>query len=135
MYGGEPVLFTTDYRNPIDVEALRTFLEKDADFKYATVVHCDTPSGVRNDISKICPLLAEYGILNVVDSVAGMFGEPVDFDASCIDIPLRWLTEGAFRAAGSDDGMGQRESEAGDAKPQNAGGGILRESVQFPVVL
>ena len=29
---------------------------------------------------------AEYGILNVVDSVAGMFGEAVDFDASCIDI-------------------------------------------------
>ena len=60
MYGGEPVLFTTDYRNPIDVEALRTFLEKDADFKYATVVHCDTPSGVRNDISKI--FLLEWNV-------------------------------------------------------------------------
>lgn len=135
MYGGEPVLFTTDYRNPIDVEALRTFLEKDADFKYATVVHCDTPSGVRNDISKICPLLAEYGILNVVDSVAGMFGEPVDFDASCIDILCGGSQKALSAPPGSDDGMGQRESEAGDAKPQNAGGGILRESVQFPVVL
>lgn len=86
MYGGEPVLFTSDYRNPIDVNDLKAFLDKDSDFKYATVVHCDTPSGVINDISKICPLLAEYGILNVVDSVAGMFGEYVNFDESKIDI-------------------------------------------------
>ena len=86
MYVGEPVLFTSDYRNPIDVNDLKAFLDKDSDFKYATVVHCDTPSGVINDISKICPLLAEYGILNVVDSVAGMFGEYVNFDDSKIDI-------------------------------------------------
>ena len=26
MYGGEPVLFTSDYHNPIDVEALRAYL-------------------------------------------------------------------------------------------------------------
>lgn len=86
MYGGESVLFTSDYQRPIDVEDLRSFLEKDNDFKYATVVHCDTPSGVLNDISKICPLLAEFGILSVVDSVAGMFGEYVNVDESQIDI-------------------------------------------------
>ncbi|MDO4396159.1 MAG: alanine--glyoxylate aminotransferase family protein, partial [Clostridia bacterium] len=46
MYGGEAVLYTCDYRRPIDVDELRKFLEKDSDFKYATVVHCDTPSGI-----------------------------------------------------------------------------------------
>lgn len=86
MYGGEAVLFTSDYQCPIHTEDLKAFLEKDSDFKYATVVHCDTPSGVLNDISKICPLLAEYGILAVVDSVAGMFGEYVNVDESKIDI-------------------------------------------------
>lgn len=86
MYGGKAVLFTSDYQSPIRAEELKTFLEKDSDFKYATVVHCDTPSGVLNDISKICPLLAEYGILSVVDSVAGMFGEYVNVDESKIDI-------------------------------------------------
>lgn len=86
MYGGEAVLFTSDYQRSIRVEELKAFLEKDSDFKYATVVHCDTPSGVLNDISKICPLLEEYGILSVVDSVAGMFGESVNVDESKIDI-------------------------------------------------
>ncbi len=86
IYGGEPVLFTSDYQKPIDADELKAFLDKDSDFKYATVVHCDTPSGVINDVSKICPLLAEYGILSVVDSVAGMFGEYVNVDESKIDI-------------------------------------------------
>ena len=86
MYGGEAVLFTSDYQRPINPEDLRAFLEKDSDFKYATVVHCDTPSGVLNDVSQICPILAEYGILSVVDSVAGMFGEYVNVDESQIDI-------------------------------------------------
>lgn len=86
MYGGEAVLFTSDYQCPVNTEDLRAFLEKDSDFKYATVVHCDTPSGVLNDISQICPLLAEYGILSVVDSVSGMFGEYINVDESRIDI-------------------------------------------------
>ncbi|MBQ8085085.1 MAG: alanine--glyoxylate aminotransferase family protein [Lachnospiraceae bacterium] len=86
LYGGEPVLYTVDYRREIEVEPLREYLEKDHDFKYATLVHCDTPSGMLNDISKLCPLLKEYGILTVVDSVSGMVGNRVDVDEDKIDI-------------------------------------------------
>lgn len=86
IYGGEPVLYTTDYKKEIETEPLRSFLEQDSDFKYATIVHCDTPSGMLNNIAAICPLLKEFGILTVVDSVSGMFGNEVDVDASKIDI-------------------------------------------------
>lgn len=78
IYGGESVLYTCDYRNPIDPTALRQYLQQDHAFKYATLVHCDTPSGMRNDIASLCPLLKEFGLLTVVDAVASMFGEPVD---------------------------------------------------------
>lgn len=88
MYGGEYVLFSSEYTKGIDVDELRKFLEKDNNFKYATVVHCDTPTGVLNDVSKICTLLKEYGILTVVDSVAGMVGERLNVDESKIDIIL-----------------------------------------------
>ncbi len=101
MYGGEAVLYTSDYQKPIDVNDLRAFLDKDSDFKYATVVHCDTPSGVLNDIEAICPLLAEYGILSVVDSVAGMFGEYVNVDESKIDI----LCGGSQKALSAPPGL------------------------------
>ena len=88
MYGGEVVFFKGDRRHKIDIEKLERFLEEDSDFKYATVVHCDTPSGVLNDIDKICPMLKEKGILTVVDSVAAMGGEDIRVDEWKIDIVL-----------------------------------------------
>lgn len=88
IYGGEVVFFKEDRKRKIDMAKLEKFLEKDHDFKYATVVHCDTPSGVLNDIDKICPLLKKMGILTVVDSVAGMGGEDLRVDEWKIDIVI-----------------------------------------------
>ncbi|HAT4243285.1 pyridoxal-phosphate-dependent aminotransferase family protein [Clostridium perfringens] len=88
MYGGEVTYFSGDYTKEIDVEALSKFLEKNNDFKYATVVHCDTPTGILNPVDKICPLLKSYGILTVVDSVSAMVGEEFKVDEWQIDIAL-----------------------------------------------
>lgn len=88
MYGGEVTYFSGDYTKEIDVEALSKFLEKNNDFKYVTVVHCDTPTGVLNPVDKICPLLKSYGILTVVDSVSAMVGEEFKVDEWQIDIAL-----------------------------------------------
>lgn len=86
IYGGEPVVLSMDYTKEIDTAELKEYLDKDSDFKYATVVHCDTPSGMLNDIKVICPLLKSYGIMTVVDSVSGMFGNYVNVDEAQIDI-------------------------------------------------
>lgn len=86
IYGGTPVYYTKDYTEPIDVTELKAYLDTDSDFKYATVVHCDTPSGMLNDVEAICPLLKEYGIMTVVDTVSASFGVPLNVDAAKIDI-------------------------------------------------
>lgn len=86
MYGGKPELYTRDYRNTLDVKELEDFLSDNHDYKYATVVHGDTPSGMLNDVAAICPLLKKYGILTVVDSVSASFGEPLNIDTCQIDI-------------------------------------------------
>lgn len=86
MYGGKPELYTRDYKETLDVDELEAYLKEHHDYKYATVVHGDTPSGMLNDVFKICPLLKKYGILTVVDSVSASFGEPLDIDACQIDI-------------------------------------------------
>lgn len=88
IYGGEVIYFKGDYRKPIDLEELKLFLEKDSDFKLATLVHCETPSGITNPVDKICPLLKKYGIISVVDSVSGVGGEPLEVDNWQIDIVL-----------------------------------------------
>ncbi|WNY23531.1 Serine-pyruvate aminotransferase [Methanimicrococcus hongohii] len=86
VYGAEPVVFKGERTRGISYENLREFLEKDSDFKFATIVHCDTPSGVLNDLKEICPLLKSYGILTVVDAVSSMVGEPLFTDDWAIDI-------------------------------------------------
>ena len=113
IYGGEPVLYTADYRNPIVLSELEAFLKKDNNFKYATVVHCDTPSGILNNVEEISKLLDAYGIMTVTDTVAALFGEPLDLSNSKIDIlcggsqkalsvppglTMIWVSERAFEA-------------------------------------
>lgn len=101
MYGGTPVMYTKDYKNVFDVDELDAYLKEDHDFKYATVVHCDTPSGMLNDIHKICPLLKSYGIMTVTDSVSGMFGNEVNVDKAQIDI----LCGGSQKAVSAPPGL------------------------------
>lgn len=86
LYGGKPELYSTDMKNTIDVEKLEKYLEQHHDYKYATVVHGDTPSGMLNDVERICPLLKKYGILTVTDAVSTCFGEELDVDRAQIDI-------------------------------------------------
>jgi aspartate aminotransferase-like enzyme len=88
LYGGEPILFKSDWKRETDLKALEAFLQEDHDFAYATIVHCDTPTGVLNPIDKICPLLKSYGILTVVDSVSAMIGEPIKVDEWGVDLAL-----------------------------------------------
>ena len=86
MYGGQPTVLTHDYETAFEVEELKAFLENDHDFKYATLVHCDTPSGMLNPVEDLSKVLHDYNIMTVVDSVSAMFGEPLDVDNGQIDI-------------------------------------------------
>lgn len=86
MYGGEVTYFTSEYEKAFEIEKVKAFLEKNHDFKYATIVHCDTPSGMLNPVEEISSLLHEYNIMTVVDSVSAMFGEPLNVDKGMIDI-------------------------------------------------
>lgn len=88
MYGGEAVFFKSNYDEGINIEKLKQFLDNDNNFKYATVVHCETPSGITNNVQEICPLLKSYGIITVVDSVSAIGGEQLLVDDWKIDIVL-----------------------------------------------
>lgn len=101
MYGGVPELYTVDDKNPIDPQALEAFLQEHHGYKYATLVHCDTPSGMLNDIKALCPLLKGHGMLTVVDSVSAMFGEEVRVDDYRIDV----LCGGSQKAVSAPPGL------------------------------
>ena len=100
VYGAEPVYFKGDRKRGISPDELRRFLENDSDFKFATIVHCDTPSGVLNDIKQICPMLKSYGIITVVDAVSSMVGEPLLTDDWEIDICIGASQKGLSAPSG-----------------------------------
>ena len=86
MYGGKVTFYTAPYTKEIDMQEFEEFLEENHDFKYATMVHCDTPSGVLNPVEAMGRALHKYGIMSIVDSVSGMFGEPIHVDDGQLDI-------------------------------------------------
>ena len=88
MYGAECEYFRQDFRSPIDPVQLESFLQANHNFKFATIVHCETPSGLINPIESICPILSRYGILSVVDAVSSIGGVDIETDAWGIDVLL-----------------------------------------------
>jgi len=88
IYGAEVTYYKSNYRKDVSVEELAEYLKDNHDFKLATLVHCETPSGITNPIDQICPLLKKYGILTVVDTVSAVGGEELKTDEWQIDIAL-----------------------------------------------
>lgn len=87
-YGAETVAFKQDPRHGIDTQELDAFLQKNADFKLATFIHCETPTGVTNDVHAIGQVLNKHHILSICDAVSGLGGEPFRFDESKVDVVI-----------------------------------------------
>lgn len=98
IYGGNVTTFDSDWKESININKLEEFLSKNSNFKYATLVHCDTPSGILNDIAPICKLLKSKGILTVVDTVAAIGGVEFKMDEWGVDIALA-ASQKVFSAA------------------------------------
>jgi len=88
MYGGVPVKVERDFRQPLTVEDLEAVLAGHPKVRVATMVHCETPSGLLNPVQELCPFLSERGIITIVDAVASLGGDEVRADAWKIDVLL-----------------------------------------------
>ncbi|MFB6080265.1 MAG: alanine--glyoxylate aminotransferase family protein [Haloferacaceae archaeon] len=84
-YGGDPTVVGSAYDEPLDLAAVERALE-DGEFRAATLVHCETPTGTLNDVDPVLDLLDDHGVLSVVDAVSSLGGTPVPTDR--IDVCL-----------------------------------------------
>ncbi|MBU3135303.1 alanine--glyoxylate aminotransferase family protein [Clostridium gasigenes] len=88
LFGGKVNYCSSDRREGINIEVLREYLKENHDFKVATVVHCETPSGITNPVKEVVSLLNEYGIISIVDSVSSIGGEELYVDEWGIDVAI-----------------------------------------------
>lgn len=86
MYGGKVIYYNGDYERGLDLENIKNFIKDKKDIKIATIVHCETPSGITNPVGDICKFLKEKKIITIVDSVSAVGGETVKVDQWKIDI-------------------------------------------------
>lgn len=88
MFTNDVTYYSVDWHNGIDVNKLETFLKENHDFKSATLVHCETPTGIVNPIAEICKLLKKYNILTIVDAVSSLCAYNICPEDIGIDILL-----------------------------------------------
>lgn len=88
MYGADVSYFSCDYRQAVPIPELEAFLNENKGFKLATLVHCETPSGITNPVDRICPLLKKHGIISIVDAVSAIGGERALVDDWAMDIVI-----------------------------------------------
>ncbi len=87
-YGGQPILVEKSWQRPLQVEDVKKTLEDNPDISLATMVHCETPTGLLNPLEKICSFLAQKKIISIVDCVASLGGDPVEADKNGMDVVL-----------------------------------------------
>ena len=76
MAGGNPVVHEVEYTEAFDPDDVAELVES-GEFAAATMVHCETPTGLLNDFDEILETLQDAGVLTIVDAVSSLGGTAV----------------------------------------------------------
>ena len=84
-HGGDPVVYSVEEGEPFEPSEIGALVEEQ-DPVAATMVHCETPTGLLNDLEAVLRVLQDAGVLTIVDAVSSLGGTPVPTDR--IDVCL-----------------------------------------------
>ena len=85
LHGGEPTIYEVPADREFDTNEIEQLVD-DEEFVAATMIHCETPTGLLNDLDDVLGVLSEAGVLTIVDAVSSLGGTPVPDDG--VDICL-----------------------------------------------
>jgi len=71
--------------SPINFSTLEQAFETHKDITHVVVVHCETTTGMLNDIERVGKMAKSYGKIFIVDAMSSFGGIPLDVDALHID--------------------------------------------------
>lgn len=78
-YGGDPTVVRAEYDEALPLSDLDSALAK-GNYEVATLVHCETPTGVLNNVAPALDRLREHGAVTVLDAVSSLGGVSVPTD-------------------------------------------------------
>lgn len=84
----EVVNLTVPFNRAVSTQEVREALDSSEPFDFVCVVHAEAATGVVNDLEAIARLSHDYGALTVVDAVASVGAEHIDFKGWGLDVTV-----------------------------------------------
>lgn len=78
------MVFTSNYDEVPDAEEVKAILEKDPAITHVSMVHCETTSGILNDIASVAKVVKGAGRTFIVDAMSSFGG--IDIPVADLDI-------------------------------------------------
>jgi len=72
----------------VDIECFEDYIKKNRSIKAVLAIHCETSTGVVNDVENIGKIASKYGVLSIIDAVSSLGGIEVSIDKWGIDFVL-----------------------------------------------
>lgn len=68
-----------------DIETIENYLKNDDSYTHIAIVHCETTTGIFNNIESVGKLAKQYGLTYIVDAMSSFGAVEIDFQSSNID--------------------------------------------------
>ena len=81
----DSIILDSGEKDPINVLELNARLKNDPDITHVAVVHCETTTGILNDIETIGRVVKQYDKTFIVDAMSSFGGIPMDISELQID--------------------------------------------------
>jgi aspartate aminotransferase-like enzyme len=104
-----------DWARRIDPDEVGSALQKHSRSRGVTFVHCDSSTGVRNDVEAVCRVARSYDALAMVDAICAVGGMPFHFDRWDVDVAVTASQKCLMSSAGlSFAAVGERAWKAAE---------------------
>jgi aspartate aminotransferase-like enzyme len=125
-----------DWARSVDPDEVSSALEKHSRSRGVTFVHCDSSTGVRNDVEAVCRVARSNDALAMVDAICAVGGMPFHFDRWDVDVAVTASQKCLMSSAGlSFAAVGERAWKAAEQSTLPANYlslGAIRETLVGP---
>jgi len=85
LMGREATSLEFDEAQPVDAEALATYLQKDTSITHVVMIHCETGAGVLNPLQAVAEVCERFGVGLIVDAMSSFAALEIDARTTRVD--------------------------------------------------
>ena len=87
-FGAQVEILEFPWGEAVDINLFEDYLKNNRSIKAVFVIHCETSTGVVNNIEAIGKITSKYGIISIIDAVSSLGGIEISMDEWELDFVL-----------------------------------------------